>query len=67
MEFHFGEPDPLIPPEHVAAHREAHPHAAIDTYPAGRGFNCDERPGFDAESAAIAIDRELNVGARVLH
>ena len=66
MEFHFGEQDPLIPPEHVAAHHEAHPNAAIYTYPAGHGFNCDERPGYHAESAAIAIDRALNFFSRVL-
>ena len=66
MEFHFGEQDPLIPPEHVAAHHEAHPNAAIYTYPAGHGFNCDERPGYHAESAAIAIERTLNFFSRVL-
>lgn len=66
MEFHFGESDPLIPPEHVAAHREAHPHAAIYSYPAGHGFNCDERPDYDAESASVALDRTLNFFSRVL-
>jgi carboxymethylenebutenolidase len=66
MEFHFGERDPLIPPEHVAAHREMHPHAAIYTYPAGHGFNCDERADYDAASADAALDRTLNFFSRVL-
>ncbi|MGZ8300832.1 MAG: dienelactone hydrolase family protein, partial [Rhodoplanes sp.] len=28
-------------------------------YPAGHGFNCDERPTYDAESARLALTRTL--------
>ncbi|HLF59424.1 MAG TPA: dienelactone hydrolase family protein [Alphaproteobacteria bacterium] len=54
---HFGEKDPLIPPEAVAAIRGAHPGIPVFTYPAGHGFNCDMRADYDAESAALAFAR----------
>jgi carboxymethylenebutenolidase len=57
MLFHFGERDRLIPPEDVRKHRDHHPDAIIHTYPAGHGFNCDERHDYDPESAALAWDR----------
>lgn len=57
MLFHFGERDPIIPPEHVAAHRDAHPGATIHVYPAGHGFNCDQRDDFDPASADLAWRR----------
>lgn len=56
---HFGERDPIVPPEHIARIRAALPEADIRTYPAGHGFNCDERRDYDAESAALALDRTL--------
>ncbi len=56
---HFGEKDPLIP----AADREriagAHPEAEIHVYPAGHGFNCNERQDYDPESARVAKERTL--------
>jgi carboxymethylenebutenolidase len=57
MLFHFGEKDPLIPPEDVRKHRDHHPDAMIHIYPAGHGFNCDERHDYAPESAALAWDR----------
>jgi carboxymethylenebutenolidase len=57
MLFHFGEHDPIIPPEAVAAHRARQPTATIHVYPAGHGFNCDARQDFDAASAALAWQR----------
>lgn len=57
MLFHFGERDPIIPPEHVAAHRDAYPGATIHVYPAGHGFNCDQRDDFDPASADLAWRR----------
>lgn len=66
MEFHFGEHDPLIPPEAVAAHREAHPEASFFIYPAGHGFSCDERADFDPASAQAAMERTTNFFSRVL-
>lgn len=57
MLFHFGEQDPLIPAEDVQKHREHHPDATVHTYPAGHGFNCDERHDYAPESAALAWER----------
>lgn len=57
MLFHFGERDRLIPSEDVEKHRIHHPDATVHVYPAGHGFNCDERADFDAESAALAWSR----------
>jgi carboxymethylenebutenolidase len=57
MLFHFGEEDPLIPAEDVQKHREHHPEATVHTYPAGHGFNCDERHDYAPESAALAWER----------
>jgi carboxymethylenebutenolidase len=66
MLFHFGERDSIIPAEDVAAHREHHPEAVFHVYPAGHGFNCDERADYDADSAAIALDHTLNFFTRHL-
>ncbi|GAA4780836.1 dienelactone hydrolase family protein [Lysobacter hankyongensis] len=57
MLFHFGERDRLIPPEDVEKHRIHHPDATVHVYPAGHGFNCDERADFDADSATLAWSR----------
>lgn len=59
MLFHFGERDPLIPPEDVQQHHEHHPEAIIHTYPAGHGFNCDERRDYAPDSAALAFARTI--------
>lgn len=59
MMFHFGEHDPLIPDEHRALHRQKQPGAIIHAYPAGHGFNCDQRADFAPESAALAWQRTL--------
>jgi carboxymethylenebutenolidase len=32
---------------------------SIFTYPAGHGFNCDERKDYDAEQARLALERTL--------
>jgi len=56
---HFGERDSSIPPEAVAAHREALPDAKIHLWPAGHGFNCEQRADYDADSAAQALQRTL--------
>ena len=57
MLFHFGERDPFIPPDAVAAHRARQPGATIHVYPAGHGFNCEARHDFAPESAALAWQR----------
>lgn len=57
---HFGEEDTHIPPEHVDAIAKAWPKAELYRYPAGHGFNCEDRPAFHAPSAELA-------GARTEH
>ena len=66
MLFHFGEHDPLIPPEHVALHREHHPEASFHLWPAGHGFNCDERSDHDPDCAAAAMDHTVSFLTRHL-
>ncbi len=56
---HFGENDPLIPMTGVEALRRAHPGITVQVYPAGHGFNCDQRGSYDAASATLARQRTL--------
>jgi len=56
---HFGERDASIPLTVAEALRTAHPEVEIHVYPAGHGFNCDQRGSFDATSAALARERSL--------
>jgi carboxymethylenebutenolidase len=57
---HFGEKDHAIPLSDVEKVRASHPTGVeIHVYPAGHGFNCDERASYDAGSARIARERTL--------
>ena len=56
---HFGERDASIPLSVPEALRTAHPEVEIHIYPAGHGFNCDQRGSFDAASAKLARERSL--------
>ncbi len=56
---HFGETDGSIPLAGAQAFREAQPQVEVNFYPAGHGFNCDQRASFDAASAALARERTL--------
>src|SRR5919202_3395342 len=56
---HFGEKDHAIPLSEVDTVRKAHPELEIHLYPAGHGFNCDERGSYDPESARLARERSL--------
>lgn len=56
---HFGEEDQAIPLDQVEAVRELHPDATVHLYPAGHGFNCDQRGSYHAESAKVARERTL--------
>jgi carboxymethylenebutenolidase len=56
---HFGEKDSMIPVDQVEEFRKAHPTLPIHIYPADHGFNCDQRPSYDAESARKAGERTL--------
>lgn len=57
--FHFGEQDqsPTLEQAHKVA--AANPGATAHYYPAGHGFNCDQRPSYHAESAMRASERTL--------
>jgi carboxymethylenebutenolidase len=63
---HFGERDPLIPPEHVALHREHLPQALIEVWPAGHGFNCEQRADYHEPSARDAMVRTVTFLERAL-
>jgi carboxymethylenebutenolidase len=63
--FHFGDKDASIPPEDIAKHREALPHAEMNVWNAGHGFNCDERADYDADAAHQAMARTLNFMQRL--
>ncbi|HZL98859.1 MAG TPA: dienelactone hydrolase family protein [Planctomycetota bacterium] len=56
---HWGETDASIPPEHWERVRAQHPAVPLHVYPAGHGFNCDERGSYHAESARLARERTL--------
>lgn len=63
---HFGEFDDHIPLQGVEEVAKRHPEVAVQIYPAGHGFNCDQRASFDAPSAALAKQRTLEFFAREL-
>ena len=57
---HFGEKDTAIPLADVDKIRAAQKdRVEIHLYPAGHGFNCDQRGSFDAPSAQLARERSL--------
>ena len=59
MLFHFGELDTHIPLDDVATIRAAFPAGEYHLYAAGHGFNCTDRPSFDAAAAGLAFDRTM--------
>ncbi len=63
---HFGETDQSIPREHWDRIRAAHPEVPLHIYPAGHGFNCDERASYHEPSARLARERTLEFFARHL-
>ncbi|MDX1513769.1 MAG: dienelactone hydrolase family protein [Gammaproteobacteria bacterium] len=56
---HFGEQDSFIAPEHVESIKRKHAGLPIYTYPAGHGFNCEQRADYHEESASLARSRTL--------
>jgi carboxymethylenebutenolidase len=56
---HFGEEDAGIPIEAVKEVAARRSDVEIFTYPAGHGFNCDERAAFEPRSAKRAMARSL--------
>jgi carboxymethylenebutenolidase len=63
---HFGELDQKPTPEQARSVAAAHPDATTHFYPAGHGFNCNQRGSFDPASAALARERSLVFLARNL-
>jgi carboxymethylenebutenolidase len=60
VQCHFGEKDHAIPLDEVDKVRQAQKeNVEIYLYPAGHGFNCDERGSYDAASAKLARERTL--------
>ena len=64
--FHFGERDKGIPMADVEAVRAAQARETLHVYPAGHGFNCEERGDYDASCKKLALDRTLAFFARNL-
>ena len=64
--YHFGTQDSSIPLSDVDKIKAADPQGEFHLYEAGHGFNCDQRPSYDAASAALAKQRTLDfLGARL--
>ena len=59
VQLHFGEHDHAIPLEGVDRLKAAHPELPVHVYPAGHGFNCDQRSSYHADSARQARERAL--------
>ena len=57
--FHFGEQDTHPTPEQARAVAAAHPSAQAYFYPAGHGFNCDQRGSYNVQSSLLARQRTL--------
>jgi len=55
----WGETDQSIPPDHWAKMSAAHSDVPMDVYPAGHGFNGDERGSYHEASAKLARTRTL--------
>jgi len=59
--FHWGETDASIPLDKAKEVAAAHAGQAHYFYPAGHGFNCDQRGSYNAEAAKLARTRTLEL------
>jgi carboxymethylenebutenolidase len=57
---HFGETDASIPVDKAKAVAAAHPDVPTYFYPAGHGFNCEQRGSYHEPSAREARTRTLD-------
>lgn len=64
VQFHWGETDHSIPLEKAKEVAAAHKGQAHYFYPAGHGFNCDQRGSYHAESAKLSRSRALEFLAK---
>ncbi len=63
--YHFGSEDKSIPLGDVEKIKAAYPQAPLYVYEgADHGFNCDERPTYNPQAAALARQRTLEFLAR---
>ena len=60
----FGEQDQSPTPDAVKAVAAKHTSMTVHFYPAGHGFNCDQRGSFNADSAKLARSRTLEFFAK---
>jgi len=58
---HFGEQDHAIPLSVAEGVKARYPWVPVHLYPAGHGFNCDERGSFHPESAVLALRRTVGL------
>ncbi|MEL0137165.1 MAG: dienelactone hydrolase family protein [Halieaceae bacterium] len=58
---HFGEQDAHIPMDSVATLQSKQPNLPVHIYAADHGFNCDQRGSYDADAAALAKARTLEL------
>jgi carboxymethylenebutenolidase len=58
---HFGETDQSIPMSDVEIIKQKRPDVEVFVYPAGHGFNCDERGAYHEPSAKLALERTLGL------
>ncbi|MBH67568.1 MAG: carboxymethylenebutenolidase [Rhodospirillaceae bacterium] len=57
--FHFGEQDHFITLQEVEILKNNQPDCPVYLYPAGHGFNCEQRNSFEETSSQIAEERTL--------
>ena len=57
--YHFGTQDKGIPLTEVDKIKAVHPQGQFHLYDADHGFNCDQRPSFNAPAATLARTRTL--------
>ena len=57
--FHWGETDQSIPLDKAKEVAAAHKDQQHFFYPAGHGFNCDQRGSYNAEASKLAKSRSL--------
>jgi carboxymethylenebutenolidase len=58
-QLHFGDQDQSIPMSDVEIVKQKRPDCEIHVYPAGHGFQCDERGSYHEQSAKLAMERTL--------
>lgn len=61
MQFHFGEQDHAIPLTDVDKIKRAMDNMPVFIYPAGHGFNCEQRGSYEPNSAGIARERTMEL------